>query len=53
VRRRDTFIAQTYRVNLADRMEAALIMALLRVGVKLGTTSLLTVRGRKVRREGA
>ncbi len=40
-------MSKTYHVNFADRMEAALITALLHAGVKLGTTSLLTVRGRK------
>jgi deazaflavin-dependent oxidoreductase (nitroreductase family) len=40
-------MSKTYHVNFADRMEAALIAMLLHAGVKLGTTSLLTVRGRK------
>ena len=40
-------MAKTYHVNVADRVENALITALLRAGVKMGTTSLLTVRGRK------
>jgi len=40
-------MAKTYHVNFADRMEAALLTTLLRAGVKMGTTSLLTVRGRK------
>ena len=40
-------MAKTYHINFADRMGAALITTLLRAGVKLGTTSLLTVRGRK------
>ena len=40
-------MTKTYHVNFADRMESALITALLRAGVKMGTTSLLTVRGRK------
>jgi deazaflavin-dependent oxidoreductase (nitroreductase family) len=39
-------MAKTYHVNVADRMENALLMTLLRAGVKMGTTSLLTVRGR-------
>ena len=39
-------MAKTYHVNVADRMENALITTLLRTGVKMGTTSLLTVRGR-------
>jgi deazaflavin-dependent oxidoreductase (nitroreductase family) len=40
-------MAQTYHANFADRLAAALTRALLRAGVKLGTMSLLTVRGRK------
>ena len=40
-------MTKPYHVNVADRMEAAVIKTLLRAGVKLGTTSLLTVRGRK------
>ncbi len=40
-------MAKTYQVNFATRMRDSLIMALLRVGVNMGTTSLLTVRGRK------
>jgi hypothetical protein len=40
-------MAKTYHVNFADRMENPLITTLLRAGVKMGTTSLLTVRGRK------
>ena len=40
-------MTKTYHVNFADRMEAAVITTLLHAGVKLGTTSLLTVRGRK------
>ena len=40
-------MAKTYHVNFADRMEAALITTLLRAGITMGTTSLLTVRGRK------
>ncbi len=40
-------MAKTYHVNVADRMENALITTLVRAGVKMGTTSLLTVRGRK------
>jgi len=38
---------KTYHVNVADRIENALLKALLRAGVTMGTTSLLTVRGRK------
>ncbi len=40
-------MSKTYHVNFADRIESALIRALLHAGAKLGTTSLLTVRGRK------
>src|SRR5215470_17892426 len=40
-------MAKTYHVNFADRMESAVITTLIHAGVKLGTTSLLTVRGRK------
>jgi deazaflavin-dependent oxidoreductase (nitroreductase family) len=40
-------MAKTLQINFADRIGAALITTLLRAGVKLGTTSLLTVRGRK------
>jgi len=40
-------MSKTYHVNFADRMENALITTLLRAGIKMGTTSLLTVRGRK------
>ena len=40
-------MSKTYHVNFADRMENALITMLLRAGLKMGTTSLLTVRGRK------
>lgn len=40
-------MAKTYQVNFADRIGDALITTLLRAGVKIGTTSLLTVRGRK------
>ena len=40
-------MVKTYHVNVADRIESALLTALLRAGVKMGTTSLLTVRGRK------
>ena len=39
-------MATTYHVTFADRMAAALTTTLLRAGVKLGTMSLLTVRGR-------
>jgi len=40
-------MSTTYHVTFADRMAAALTSTLLRAGVKLGTMSLLTVRGRK------
>lgn len=40
-------MSKTYHVNFYDRLEGALITRLLRAGVKMGTTSLLTVRGRK------
>jgi deazaflavin-dependent oxidoreductase (nitroreductase family) len=40
-------MSKTYHVNFAGRMENALITTLLRAGVKMGTTSLLTVQGRK------
>jgi deazaflavin-dependent oxidoreductase (nitroreductase family) len=39
-------MSKTYQVNFATRMRDSLIMTLLRAGVKMGTTSLLTVRGR-------
>lgn len=38
---------KTYQVNSATRTRDSLFMALLRAGVKMGTMSLLTVRGRK------
>jgi deazaflavin-dependent oxidoreductase (nitroreductase family) len=40
-------MAKTLHLNVATRTRDALIMTLLRAGVNLGTTSLLTVRGRK------
>jgi deazaflavin-dependent oxidoreductase (nitroreductase family) len=40
-------MAKTLQINFADRIGDALITTLLRAGVKIGTTSLLTVRGRK------
>ncbi|HEV2656481.1 MAG TPA: nitroreductase/quinone reductase family protein, partial [Ktedonobacteraceae bacterium] len=40
-------MAKTLQINFADRMGDALFMALLRIGIKIGTMSLLTVRGRK------
>ncbi len=39
-------MATTYHASFADRMAAALTRTLLRAGIKLGTMSLLTVRGR-------
>lgn len=39
-------MATTYHVNFATRMRDSLFMSLLRAGVNMGTTSLLTVRGR-------
>ena len=39
-------MAKTYHVNFATRMRDALFTTLLSAGVKMGTTSLLTVRGR-------
>ena len=40
-------MSKTLHLTVADRIGDALFMALLRAGVKLGTMSLLTVRGRK------
>jgi deazaflavin-dependent oxidoreductase (nitroreductase family) len=40
-------MAKTLQINFADRIGDALITMLLRAGVNMGTTSLLTVRGRK------
>jgi deazaflavin-dependent oxidoreductase (nitroreductase family) len=40
-------MAKTLHITFADRVRNALITMLLRAGVKMGTTSLLTVRGRK------
>ena len=40
-------MSKTYHVNFADRLESALITSLVRAGLPMGTTSLLTVRGRK------
>ncbi len=40
-------MTKTYHVNVATRMRDALFMTLLHAGVNMGTTSLLTVRGRK------
>jgi deazaflavin-dependent oxidoreductase (nitroreductase family) len=40
-------MAKTLQITFADRIGDALITLLLHAGVKIGTTSLLTVRGRK------
>jgi deazaflavin-dependent oxidoreductase (nitroreductase family) len=40
-------MAKTLHLNFVDRIGDALITMLLRAGVNMGTTSLLTVRGRK------
>jgi deazaflavin-dependent oxidoreductase (nitroreductase family) len=40
-------VAKTLHLNFADRIGDALVTTLLRAGVNIGTTSLLTVRGRK------
>jgi len=40
-------MSKTYHVTVATRTRDALFMTLLRAGVNMGTTSLLTVRGRK------
>jgi deazaflavin-dependent oxidoreductase (nitroreductase family) len=40
-------MVKKYRLGFARRMANLLILALLRAGVKIGTTSLLTVHGRK------
>jgi deazaflavin-dependent oxidoreductase (nitroreductase family) len=40
-------MSKSYHVNFATSMRDSLIMTLLRAGVNMGTTSLLTVRGRK------
>ncbi len=39
-------MAKTYHVNVATRMRDSLFMTLLSAGVTMGTTSLLTMRGR-------
>lgn len=39
-------MAKTLQLTFADRIGDALFMALLRAGLKIGTMSLLTVRGR-------
>lgn len=40
-------MAKTLQINFFDRIGDSLFMALLRAGVKIGSMSLLTVRGRK------
>jgi deazaflavin-dependent oxidoreductase (nitroreductase family) len=40
-------MAKTLHLTVFDRIEDTLLMALLRAGIKIGTMSLLTVRGRK------
>ncbi len=40
-------MAKTLHLTIADRIGDALFIALLRVGIKIGTMSLLTVRGRR------
>lgn len=40
-------MSKIYHVNVATRVRDALFMTLLRAGANMGTTSLLTVRGRK------
>jgi deazaflavin-dependent oxidoreductase (nitroreductase family) len=40
-------VAKTLQINFIDRIGDALIAMLLQAGVKIGTTSLLTVLGRK------
>lgn len=40
-------MAKTLQLSFADRVGDALFVALLRAGIKMGTMSLLTVRGRK------
>jgi deazaflavin-dependent oxidoreductase (nitroreductase family) len=40
-------MSKTYHVNVATRIRDIMFMTLLRAGVNMGTTSLLTVRGRK------
>jgi deazaflavin-dependent oxidoreductase (nitroreductase family) len=44
--RKDAFMAKTLHLTVVDRIRDALFIALLRAGVKTGTMSLLTVRGR-------
>ena len=43
---RNMLMAKTLQLNMADRIGDALFIALLRAGLKIGTMSLLTVRGR-------
>lgn len=40
-------MAKKLQINFDDRVGDALFMTLLRIGIKIGTMSLLTVRGRK------
>ena len=40
-------MSKTYHVNVATRIRDAVFMTILRAGINIGTTSLLTVRGRK------
>ena len=40
-------MSKTYHVNVATRIRDAVFMTILRAGINMGTTSLLTVRGRK------
>jgi deazaflavin-dependent oxidoreductase (nitroreductase family) len=44
--KKEQFMAKTLQLTFTDRVGDALFMALLRAGVKIGTMSLLTVRGR-------
>jgi deazaflavin-dependent oxidoreductase (nitroreductase family) len=46
-KRRKVFMAKMLQLNVADRIGDALFIALLRAGLKIGTMSLLTVRGRR------
>ena len=39
-------MSKTFQVNVATHMRDALFMTLLRAGINMGTTSLLTIRGR-------
>jgi deazaflavin-dependent oxidoreductase (nitroreductase family) len=44
---KEMFMAKTLHLTVVDRIGDALFKTLLRVGIKIGTMSLLTVRGRK------